>query len=398
MSEYKLKKPVDKRNKLLLRLYIAYNFVYAFYMLGLFTRMMYLSLLFVYLGTMVLVYLKKKDYIIFDKNDKFRSEYKNAMIIAASIAIVSIFLQLYYRDYCTIFLSHMLYLIIPATLAFFWINTTEEDERYTYFVIQFIKNVVYFVFANHANLTLSNILAIKWSDSKSSVFETPYAHDFFFLEVIFLYCGKTVPAVACMILCMLNFKRISFILSGIYFIGWIIVKHRKRIYDFIVEKRQINPILLLTMGIVLCIIPIVEKILVSDEGLAFFYQQFGISLNDFSTGRVGLIRDAMYSMPYFNGFGSTTEFMRTHALKTMRELGSIHCDWLSLYMETGIIGVVVYTACMLRIGNKNVIVFCLMCYLFLALITTHFFDDLGVWILFYMFASFVYSKKSREVN
>ena len=281
-------------------------------------------------------------------------------------------------------------------MAFLWINTTEKNERYAYFVIQFVRNIFYFVWANRGDFTVANIMNIRWEDSQSSVFETEFAHDFFFLEIIFLFLGKTKIGILCMLLCMLNFKRISFILSVAYFILWIIIKHRKKIYNKVVELKNVNIVPVSIIGVLLCLMPMAETLLLSDTVQDLFLEKFGITLNQFTTGRTGLIEDALAGMPYFNGLGSTTEFMKTHPNHTMRQLGSIHCDWISLYLETTILGVVAYTTSMLKIFRKNIIVFFLMMYMFLSLITTHFFDQQRIWSLLYMFAAFMYCKDAKE--
>lgn len=378
--------------------FIIYNFVYVFYMLGHMPRVMYLALLMFFIIICVAEYADNKDYILFQEKDNFIEEYRRGMLIVLALLLISVFFQIIHREFGGYLVGSLLYVFLPPTMAFFWINTTEEDERFTYILVILGKNVLYFILANLGNFTLSNILKISWSDSKSSVFETPYAHDFFFLELIFLYFGNYKISFVCMLLCMLNFKRISFILSVLVFIGWMIMKKFPELDELIHSECEINVILRRVVLVVWCVIPIGVLFMVSDFGLELFRNTFGIELNDFTTGRTSIIRYVLENIGNFNGFGSSDHYLKTSDNEALRILGSMHCEVLSLYLETTVIGVFIYMYQMMEIVRKNLLIFFMMMYLILELIFSHFLNQLGVWSMFFMFMAMIYceNKKAEE--
>ena len=365
-------------------------------MLGYISRTVNLSLLVVFIGLNLLEYMKKNNWILLSRKDLFRSEFIDSMIIVFAFLMISLVIQIYNKEFRTYLFSELLYNILPPLVAFFWINTTEKNERYTYFILLLVRNLIYFVFANIGSFTLANILAISWNDSKSSVFETPYAHDFFFLEIIFLTFGKEFIAVICMILCMLNFKRISFILSGIVMIAYILLKKNKKVKSILSNSFPLNKKICFIILFVLCLLPMCIEWLNSAKGQETIYELFQLNLNDFTTGRTGVMNYVVNNIGHFNGYGSSDYFMENSPNETYRLLGSMHCDILKIYLETTIVGVIVYFGKLIKIARKNWIVFLMLVYMIFELVFSHFIDVLSVWMLFFMFTAMIYAENGID--
>lgn len=376
-------------------IFLLYNMAYVFYMLGMLNRILYLGLLMLFLAICIFEYIVKNEGVFGKKKDYFWHEFLRAMFIVLVFFCISVCIQLYHGGIKGFLFSELLYNVIPPAVAFFWINTSYKEERYTYFFVFLLRNVLYFVIANIGNFSLSNILAISWGDSKSSIFETPYAHDFFFLEIIFFYFNKKKLAMLCMILCMLNFKRISFILSLCVFGFCLLLEHDKKIRLYFEKKRNVRSQIRYMLLIVLCIMPFVISFAVSDAGLRFFDNVLGINLDEFTTGRVGVIRYTIKNIGFFNGYGSSDSFLKNSINPTYQVLGSMHCDILRIYLETTMIGVIVYFKEMMEIAKKSWIIFGMLMYLFMELIFSHFINALGVWIMFFMFAAMIYAEKKE---
>lgn len=383
-------------HNLKLLVFFLYNVSYVIYMLGYLGRAINLVLLFLYIFLCFIEYYKKNDGIFFAKKDLFRNEFLYAMLSIIVLIGISIIIQVYNKEFNICVFDKIIYNIIPPVLAFFWINTTYSEERYTYFLILLLRNVVYFFAVNFSKLTIDNLLAISWSDSSSSVFETLYAHDFFFLEIIFFFLGKTWLGIISMILCILNFKRISFILSLVVLCLYLFVKRSDKLKACFLQVKNINSKVCFFIMIVICIMPMVLQWLISDAGITFFANNFNIDLNLFTTGRIEIITYTLDNMEYFNGYGSIDHFIKNCPNTYYNTLGSMHCDILELYLETTIVGVVFFFGNMLRIAKKNLVVFGLMMYIFMELIASHFMYSLSVWIMFFMFAAMVYTQQQNR--
>lgn len=379
-------------------IFLLYNMAYVFYMLGMLNRILYLGLLMLFLVICVFEYVVKNKGVFGKKEDCFWHEFLRAMLIVVVFFFISVCIQLYHGGIKGFLFSELLYNIIPPAVAFFWINTSYKEERYTYFFVFLLRNVLYFVIANIGNFSLSNILAISWGDSKSSIFETPYAHDFFFLEIMFFYFKKKKLAVLCMLLCMLNFKRISFILSLCVCVFCLLLEYNKKFRCFFERFKSVKRKLRYILLVVLCIMPFAIDLAISDAGLEFFKNVMGIDLDEFTTGRVGVIRYTIKSIGFFNGYGSSDNFLKNSINPTYQVLGSMHCDILRIYLETTMLGVIVYFKEMMEIAKKSWIIFGMLMYLFMELIFSHFINALGVWTMFFMFASMIYTEKKEAMK
>lgn len=379
-----------------LLLFFMYNLTYVLYMSGYIGRSINLILLFAFIMLCIIEYMLKNDWVLGEKGDFFWPEFRKAMFIVIAFIVISTIIQLFHGDIKGYLYTELLFNIIPPVLAFFWINTTYSYERYTYFVLIFLRNFGYFLIANISNFTINNILRISLNDSGSSIFEIPYAHDFLFSEIIFLYFGKRKMAFLSMILCMLCFKRISFVLSIAIFVSYILITNtgllKKFFINWISVKRGIRNIILICM----CISPFIIKWIVSDAGMNFFQTKLDLNLNKFTSGRVGIINHITANIGSFNGYGSSDYFLTTNKIADFRKIGSMHCDILKLYFETTLLGVFIYVYEMLEIAKKNWIIFLMLMYIFMELICSHFLDALGVWNMFFMFTAMVYAERQNE--
>lgn len=367
-----------------LLLFVLYNFAYVLYMIGIIPRIVNLALLLVFIISCLYKYIIERNKILFTEKDLFKTEFFSALKIVGFFLLVSIIIQIYHHDYQRYLFNEILYNLIPPVIAFFWINTTEKKDCFPYFVVFFLRTIFYFILKNKNNFSLDNIMMISWNDSKSSVFEIVLAHDFLFLEIIFLYFKKEKFAIISLIFCLLSFKRLSFILAIIILILYYVLRKKENILN-----NSVNKLLLIITLLFFCIVPFFIQWLISDNGISFFYSK-GIDLNKFTTGRTNIVRYVINNIKYFNGYGSSDYFME-HSFGVYALLGSMHCDTLKLYYEVTEIGVIIYFFEMLKIARKHYLIFFMLFYLFLEVTVSHFLDQLSVWNMFFMFAAYVYS-------
>ena len=377
-------------------IFILYNITYVAHMLEFIPRFVNLVILAFFIIICFGEYSYKRKGMILKKDDLFFSEFISAMIVVLVFFIVSVLVQVCNMDFNFYIITELLYNVIPPVLTFFWINSTEKKSCYKYFLVFFLRNILYFVLANRDNFTIANITGISWSDSKSSVFELVLAHDFLFLELILLYFKKEKLAICSLFLCLLCFKRLSFICAFlvliVYYIFKLVKKRKKHLKILDIE---IPKFIVIGLALVFSIAPVVLQWMVSDEGIQFF-KEMGINLNKFSTGRVGVINYVVNNIEYFNGYGSSDYFMEHSTKGSFARLGSMHCDTLKLFYEVTEIGVIVFFYEMLKISKKNIIVFIMMLYILLEVTISHFLDQLSVWNMFFMFTAYIYSYSTNE--
>lgn len=375
-------------------IFLMYNVAYVLYMAGYINRTINLAILSIFLLMCIYQYFFNRRSGV-KKKVTFGKEFKAAMAVVVAFFIISGIIQLVHGNVQTYLLSELLYNIIPPVLAFFWINTTDYEELKPYFYIFFIRSLFNFILRKGSNFTLQNIMSISWSNSKSSVFETPLAHDFIFLEIIFLYFKKTKIATISTLLCLLSFKRISFILAVLILIGYHALR-RSNVAKNYIQRGVCKKTMVITF-VIMCIMPLILNWMVSSSGLSYFRKK-GIDLNEFTTGRVGIIQFVNKNIPYYNGYGSSDHFLTTSGITTYVKLGSMHCDLLKLYYEVTIVGVIIFTYCMIYIAKRKKIIFFMLIYLFMELISSHFLDVLSVWNMFFMFAAYVYLREEMELG
>lgn len=387
-----MKKKLTFRN-LKLFIFFLYNLTYVLYMAGYINRVINLVILSIFIIVCLYEYLNK----IIRKKQKvtFGKEFKSAMIIVVAFFIISLIIQVIHKDFELYVISELLYNIIPPVLTFFWINTINEEDVMPYFYIFFIRSITYFLLKNANDLSISSIMQIDWNNSKSSIFESPLAHDFLFLEIIFLYTKKQKLALISMFFCLLSFKRISFILSILVYIGYIFLNKRKKINDIL--NKEVGKFVIIMTFFVMSISPLILNWIVSDSGISYFSKN-GIDINDFTTGRVGIIRYLRGHMKYYNGYGSTDNYLTNSTYGNLSNLGSMHCDMLKLYYEVTELGVLIFIYEMLKIFKKKYITYCMLLYLFLELISSHFLDQLSVWNMFFMFTAYLYKKDEKGIK
>ena len=358
-------------------LFALYNLAYILYMLGYLPRSVNLAALALFTIVCCLDLLPKKHFC-------FTKEIKLIAIPIIAIIIISIAKQVIYHDYSIVRLINILYLVFPAIDAFAIVNTVrDKNELKGYIYIMFVRMLLLFVLQNIGNFNLQAITSISFNNSYSSVFESSMAHELFFMVIIFKYLDKNILAIVSAAICMLCFKRLSFLLSIIILFT----------YKFIPKNKPVNKTLLNGAKVAFILSPLLIAFLVSDNGSAWFLQTFGIDLNLFATGRVYYINLVHDRMQYFAGYGSTHEFLAN--IFRDEYVTDIHCDLLRITWECTVVSLVLYVNNMLSLVKNNYILFIMMLYCLLESVVSHFMEGMTTWLLIYLFI-FLVNQNSKE--
>ncbi len=355
-------------------LFVLYNLAYVFYMTGYLPRMINLILLSVFvLWNGVEVIYKNKGKI--GSKLCFWNETKGIMFAVLLIAVVSIVIQIIHLNIDLSLFSYYLYLIIPITTAFVWINNTNESQRFIYFYVFFARFLLSFILNNFGKLSVNAISSITFGDSFSSKFETSDAHCFFLLMLVFLAYKKRTAAIFSGLLCMLCFKRLCFILTPILFFA----------FRFIPRKKPSEKLIKI-LTLVFIISPIIIYFI--SQNVQVISNSLGLDIDKFASGRFSLIQYAVDGMQgSYNGYGSISAYLEKHPYGEYIQITDVHCDVLRMLFETTIIGVSSFFIYFFKLAKKNYLVLIIVCYFSLEMVVSHFVDVLAVWLILYMFCA-----------
>ena len=359
------------RNTIRYFTFTLYNLFYVTYMMG------YTSQVF-YLGTLMLFCLMNLSEILRRGGIicKGLKDFRLGMGYILTFLCVSLLIQFLNRDFEAYLFSGLLRITLPIVNAFLIVNSFEPSEFGALFDVLLARFVVHFVWENYSNFNLAGLMSISWANS-NSVMESSMAHDFLVMEIYYLSRKENRKAFICMIFCMLSMKRLSFILAPTLFIAAKIAKS----LDSSVKKAYIRAL----KGIAI-VSPFMILVLYSEGVQNLFLQWFHLDLNDAMSGRVAIYNTLVNNIPYYNGYGSINAFLEKFVSTRFGTYWNaiLHNDFLRIYYETTIIGVVVLANNLVELSKRNYWHFIIVAYLMFVAITSHILNYFSVWITFYM--------------
>lgn len=365
-------------------LYVLQNICYVAYMQGMFSRGVYLATLGLYCTYCVAQILKWNNGRL-SKTLVFYSEFKKVAGIIGAIWFVSFFTQIVNGNMSLYLYKELLYLVLPLVLVLSVANIESENYR-KYFYVMLIRFIVSFFLYVGKDFTISNLLAINWNDTNSALTENSYAHVLCISTIILLSWRKRKLAILTTILCIASFKRVALLMC----IGaWLIS------FSNIGENKVPNIIKTATK-VLFILMPYIMLLIYSKEGATLFMDLFGLDIGKFSASRYYLVNDVLNRFrDGFNGFGTIAEYFVSRGTY-YASIVSIHCDILVLFLECGIIVVVIAINNWVEIGCKNVYTFFLLLYMLLELTVTHSLHGIAEWTLFYFFV--MYNNTAMQHN
>ncbi|AOD20676.1 hypothetical protein IM25_02680 [Rhodococcus sp. p52] len=357
-----------------LALFIAYAFSYTFYMADIIPRAPYYVCLaaLVAFATLRFIGLILKSRpgaaLIFGKS--------TAALAIASVVLVllSIINELVVRgDFTYTSFGAVGFILVPAVIALCIANTVSLRMADVYMTILLARYVIYILISG--DFSLAALSAISWSSS-TSPFESSFSHDMLVLVMYFVVRQQSVRSGIAAFFTMISLKRAAFLSAPLFLI------FRRWIRKPVIPKHS-SLIMLLLAGI---ISPFVVQATYSSGFSRLFYDYFGVSFDDFASGRVSIYRLAVHCADTSQAFGSLNECLGNVAYRvggtTWNSL--LHNDTLRVYMEVGIIGVAVYLGALVFVGRTSRPAFILMTYTFFVLITSRLITHMSYWIVLFI--------------
>ena len=279
-------------------------------------------------------------------------------------------------------INEIIYFLTP--IMFVWVYITRSNEKTIETIMDYIFVIFIFSFfaSSIVQLPYENIKNISFVESYSP-FESEKAFTFLVLECFYLFRNKKKKAFWALILCVLNFKRISLIFSVLFFV----------FASWIQQKKAISKKVVLLSTAFFVLMPIITCSVLNGDFNSWFDAKFGVSLAEFTLSRSQRIEMVLDSDEIRYGLGSVTPFI-TEALNKMHGSDvvnrNLHNDLVRIYLECGVAGSVIFTYVFMKASSFIRPVFLLMCYIFIECYFNHLFGagTAELWIIIYLFMAY----------
>lgn len=366
-------------------IFILYNFFYILYMMGYTSQVLYFGTLLIFCCLNFFI-----RFINNTKNAKCIKELNLGIGFIATFLVISFIIQLIHRDFQIYLITGLIRIALPIINAFLFVNTVNENDQKYFFNVLLLRFIVHFIWQNYSFFNLQGLMSISWIQSSSEM-ETSMAHDFMIMEMYYLYRKENKKAFICMAFCMLSMKRLSFILAPLLII------FSKRVPVGVEVKRSY----LTALKIITILSPFLILLLYTETSQNWLYQTFHIDLNQVMAGRVSIYETMKNAIPYYNGYGSINNFLAKYVMQTYGTIwnATLHNDFLRIYLETTIIGVIIMANNLIEMTRKEYWHFLMIAYLIFVAITSHIFNYFSVWVTFYLVIMCTHNNiKERDIK
>lgn len=265
----------------------------------------------------------------------------------------------------------LFYIFFPMLLCFGIINVDKDGSLDYYIDLAFFSYVIYFIYGFRAN-SITLITTISFADSYSP-WESGMA-DVFFIAFYYYYVrNKKIRCGLAFIFNFLSFKRIHVVFSiGFLLFGWVF-----RVF----KKTDVNKVYLNCVKVFFMLSPIVINFLVSDEFAQWFNKTFtDLDYASFTMGRFDQIIAILNYDMSTRGLGVINYYLEEQNafVKIM------HCDLLRVYLETTIIGLVVFVNSYMNVTKKNIYSNILVVFFFVVMFSSTCIQNIFYWFLIFM--------------
>lgn len=324
-------------------------------------------------GFFLLFFIKK------ESNNSYNKErIKRLLFVYLFMILISYSFQLINFSFNLLPLKHLFYYIVPLLLAYIIYCRDNKNSDFYFNTIFYVTTIVFFIESREI-LNFNSISQISFLDSYSP-FESIGLADFYLL--LFCYYLKKnykIKYIICALLCFLCFKRfhiVFMIIVYLYYILRIKVNNKKTI----LFNKKFNTFL----KIIFMLSPFIMILLYSPDFSNFFYQKFGIVLNEFSMGRYNLtnrVLSGIRNNEFINlGLGSTGEYVKSF---TNGVMGNMHNDTLRIMIETTFIGTVLFYNNHFKNVFKLPFSTIILIFICITICISHIMTNFMTWFMFY---------------
>ncbi len=311
------------------------------------------------------------------KNEEYENEFKRYIIMIIVLFLISFFLQLLNGFHVELF-NEIMYLLTPLILSYSIIKYKNGNIEDVLNIIYF-SLIILFILINLSNLSLKSVLSIDFIKSYSP-YESGIAFYSIILFIYYLFNNNKKRTIISFLLCVLSFKRITFLFLFIFLVLKKHMIHKKPNYKWLI--------------LFFVFVPIILVLLCNDSVSSLFYTYTGIDLNYFMKGRFEFIKILSNSNDVKYGLGSARKVLSEYYIYYYSRIGykintqyfDPHCDLLRFYLECGIPGLFAIIYTYLKNANKSNISLYIISYVFVEAIFNHVFGagNTMYWVLIYI--------------
>lgn len=328
--------------------------------------------------------------LIKKKNIIMCMEMKKVFWTTGILYTISLFFQMLngFKFYSVL---EVYYFLIPMLFAIIVFNFSKKDN--VDFIMTAILITCLFAFVvtrlGEGVFTFENLRAMfsfnaLFIESTSVMRESDLSIFFVFLFTYFMYRREKIRTVMAGIGCFLGYKRFAVLFLIILMIALRLIRGEKKL----------NKSILNVTIIFFCIAPFVAYVLCTDDFASWFYSRFKIDFNAFSMTRFQIINTVIDAKLTNYGLGTVTDFLELRGVEGQLNM---HNDILRIYMETTIIGTIVFTRNYFKMAETNWYSFFTMLFIFVELFVAHFLGPgaISFWCIAYL-ALFTYNLNAAE--
>ena len=310
-------------------------------------------------------------YLLKKKERLFEKEVCQIIICAISLYVISLFFQIKNGAFKVHALEEVYYLIAPLILIWIIFNFVSLRKIPTLVNLMFYASCFCFIIKFGKEISFLALSNISFIDS-SSPFESDLAQFFLLFCIFYLYTKQYIKVGVSALLCFLCFKRFTLVMLIAMLIGFKFLPHRKKVPKLIY-------VITVTAFIVA---PFVIYYLSTDTFDAWFYQKFGVDFDYFSMTRFSIINTVIDADLVNYGIGTVTQFLE---LRNVEGQLNMHNDILRIYMETTIVGSVIFTRQYFNTFKENIFSYVIVFYAFMELLVAHYLGPgtISFWLIAY---------------
>lgn len=323
-------------------------------------------------------------------------EYKPVIISSLLLYAISLFYQIIHGEFKAFALKEFYFLIAPLlfTISCYHSLKKKEIEKLFNFIF-FCCSIIYianllnhgvFDFAafmemfNPTNLLVDSISTMD-SESDSSVL-------FMLFYVYYEFTGNNKKKKwLSFLLCFLGYKRLAILYLLMMFF----------VFRFIQRGAGVKKFCVFATIVFFCVLPSLIFLMCTDEFADWFYMQTGVDFNEFTMTRFFIINTVIDANLTNYGLGTVTDFLE---LRGGQGQLNMHNDILRIFMETSLVGTIVFTWSYFKIVKNKLYSYLVMLFMFVEMFGAHFLGPGSTifWILAYMIIFYINSTVQNDQN
>lgn len=319
-------------------------------------------------------------FLLKNKKDKyvFSKEFASVGIVITIFILITLILIIYSNNFYKGTMEEFIKLILPIIYVFIVLNTFNFKEIYVSMSITLILSLIgYIIEIGTSNFSLANILTMNFFSSYSPFESSMSCGTAIALCVFFMYYDKNkILKYLSLLFVIFTFKRLSVLFAVLLLVLPKFVNINKSL-----KKRYFT-----IAKVFFVVATILYYVFLSPSSSAIFEKILGSSQDEFTMGRSAFLRSLENSDFISSGFGSTTQAIGR----------GLEMDLIKIYLELGILGLIVFVWGYWNCAGSNLYTFIYMAFQFLNMLTSHSLTSSFNWILAFLIIGTITYKSDNQ--